>query len=211
MQRIEVRTARLARLARVAAMAWAGPLACASWLMACAGVAVVAHAQAAAPDSAQRPVWRCPGPPVEYTNELSPEQARERGCRVIEAVPVTVVQPPLRSPAAAPVSPAGAAASPAARPQPGAGASRGAETRVDPAAQRARDAEARRILESELRREEDKLAVLRREFNNGEPERRGDERNYARYLERVAEMRAAIARKEVDVAALRREIAKLAP
>jgi hypothetical protein len=144
---------------------------------------------------------------VEYTNELSPDQARDRGCRIIEATPVTVVQPPPRPPAAAPGA---AAAVPAARPQPGAAGAR-AETRVDPAAQRARDADARRILEAELRREEERLATLRREFNNGEPERRGDERNYARYQERVAEMRAAIARKEVDVAALKREIAKLAP
>lgn len=83
--------------------------------------------------------------------------------------------------------------------------------RIDPAAQRARDAEARRILEGELRREEERLATLRREFNNGEPERRGDERNFARYQERVAEMRAAITRKEADIAALRREIAKFAP
>ncbi len=61
----------------------------------------------------------------------------------------------------------------------------------------------------ELRREEQSLAELRKEFNNGEPERRGDERNYQRYLDRVAEMRAALARKEADVAALKRELAKL--
>jgi hypothetical protein len=52
--------------------------------------------------------------------------------------------------------------------------------------------------------------VLQREFNNGEPERRGDERNFQRYLDRVAEMRAAVQRKEADIAAIRREIAKLA-
>jgi hypothetical protein len=43
----------------------------------------------------------------------------------------------------------------------------------------------------------------------GEPERRGDERNFARYAERVAEMKAAIQRKEADIAAIKREIAKL--
>ena len=53
------------------------------------------------------------------------------------------------------------------------------------------------------------LAVLRKDYNNGEPERRGDERNFARYQERVAEMKAAIARKEADVAAIRRELSKL--
>jgi hypothetical protein len=176
----------------------------AGWL----GAAAVAQAQPATPDPSQRPVWRCPGPPVEYTNELTLEQARERGCRVIEAVPVTVMQPPPRAPTSPAATPAGSA--PAARPQPGAAAAR-PEARIDPAAQRSRDAEARRILEAELRREEERLATLRREFNNGEPERRGDERNFARYQERVAEMRASIARKEADVAALRREIAKFPP
>jgi hypothetical protein len=90
-----------------------------------------------------------------------------------------------------------------------AAAARPGETRVDPAAQKARDTDSRRILENELRKEEDALATLKREFNNGEPERRGDERNYARYQERVAEMRAAISRKEADVAAIRRELSKL--
>jgi hypothetical protein len=145
---------------------------------------------------------------VEYTNELTADQARDRACRVIEATPVTVMQPPPRPPAGAPAAAPGAA--PAARPQPANPAAR-PETRIDPAAQRARDAEARRILEAELRRDEERLATLRREFNNGEPERRGDERNYARYQERVAEMRAAITRKEADIAALKREIAKFTP
>jgi len=77
--------------------------------------------------------------------------------------------------------------------------------------QRARDADARRILGDELRREEDKLAALQREYNNGEPERLGSERNYARYQERVAGMRAAIQRKEADIAAIRRELGKLPP
>ena len=104
-----------------------------------------------------------------------------------------------------------------ARPRPAASAPvsasapRPAEAKVDPGAQRARDSDARRILGDELRREEDRLAELRREYNNGEPERRGDERNYQRYLDRVAEMKAALARKEADVAALRRELAKLPP
>src|SRR5262249_11327309 len=68
---------------------------------------------------------------------------------------------------------------------------------------------ARRILGDELRKEEDRLAALQKEYNNGEPERRGDERNYQRYLDRVSEMKAGIARKEADIAALKREIAKL--
>jgi SMC interacting uncharacterized protein involved in chromosome segregation len=102
---------------------------------------------------------------------------------------------------------------PATRPRPAAAASgangRSGEGRVDPADQRARDSDARRILGEELKREEERLAALRSEFNNGQPERRGDERNYQKFIDRVAEMRAAIARKESDIAALKREIAKL--
>ena len=79
----------------------------------------------------------------------------------------------------------------------------------DPAAQRARDIDARRILADELKREEDRLAAMQAEYNNGEPERRGDERNFVRYAERVAELKAALQRKEADIAAIKREIAKL--
>jgi hypothetical protein len=143
-----------------------------------------------------RPVYRCPGPPVLYTDTLTLAEARERGCRSIEGTPVTVVQGRPRAPANAPAA--------SAAPRPG-------DTRVDPAAQRARDSDARRILSDELRREEERLGQMQQEFNKGEPERRGDERNFQRYQERVAEMRAAIARKEADIAAIRREIGKLPP
>jgi hypothetical protein len=145
-------------------------------------------------------VYRCPGNPVLYTDALSPQEARERNCTTIEGAPITIVQTRPRTPPAATTADAG-----------GGAASRPAEARVDPAAQRARDTDARRILNEELRREQGRLAELRREFNNGEPERRGDERNYQRYLDRVAEMRAGIQRKEADVAAIRRELDKLPP
>ena len=154
----------------------------------------------AAAQSTPNVVYRCPGPPVLYTDQLSPEEARDRGCRTIEGATVTIVQ------GTRPRAPGPGAASAAA----GANApGRAADARVDPAAQRARDSDARRILGEELRREEDRLATMQSEFNNGEPERRGDERNYQRYLDRVAEMRSAIQRKEADIAALKRELAKL--
>jgi hypothetical protein len=161
-----------------------------------------------------KPVYRCPGPPVLYTDALTPQEAQSRNCRTIEGAPVTIVQ--ARRPAAAPVSASAPAArsgngSPGAAANGAAGAARSSESRVDPATQRARDSDARRILESELKREEERLATLQREFNNGEPERRGDERNFARYQERVAEMRAGISRKEADIAAIRRELNKLPP
>jgi hypothetical protein len=57
--------------------------------------------------------------------------------------------------------------------------------------------------------EEDKLAALKKEFNNGEPERRGDERNYAKYQERVASMQEDIGRSEKNIEALKRELGNL--
>ena len=160
----------------------------------CAGQAALAQAGT---------VYRCPGPPVLYTDAITADEARERGCRTIEGAPITIIQAPKPRPAAASGIGNGGSA--------GAAASKPGDGRIDPAAQRQRDSDARRILESELRREEDRLASLKREFNNGEPERRGDERNFQNYLDRVAQMRAGVARAEADLAAIKRELAKLAP
>lgn len=181
-----------------------------------AGVGVLLCAAGAWAQEVARPVYRCPGPPVLYTDAISANDARERGCRVIDGAPLTVTQSQRRqAPASAPSgagprppasAPVGAAQ--AVAPTSVSGAQR-PEARVDPAVQRARDAEARRILATELRREEERLEQLKREFNNGEPERRGDERNFALYQQRVAEMRAQIGRKESDIAAIRRELGKL--
>jgi hypothetical protein len=166
------------------------PAACLSLL-----VIVVAAPLSAATQAAT--VYRCPGPPPLYTDQITAQEAKDRNCRTIEGAPVTVMQS---------ARPRGNAALPA----PVASGPRPAESRVDPGDQRARDSDARRILEAELQREEQQLDAMRREFNNGEPERRGDEaRNYQKYLDRVAEMRAGLLRKESDVAAIRRELQKL--
>ena len=157
-------------------------------------VLTVTASGAAMAQDPPKPVYRCPGPPVLYTDALSSAEAREKGCRVIEGAAITVVQSPPRARSN------GAAAASTARP---------GEAKVDPAAQRARDSDARRILAEELKSEEERLAALQKEYNNGEPERRGDERNYQKYTERVADMKAAITRKEADIAALKRELAKL--
>jgi len=81
--------------------------------------------------------------------------------------------------------------------------------RVDTSQQRVRDDDRREILNEELRAEEQKLAEQKREFNNGEPPRNGNERNYAKYQERVGQMREDINRTERNVEALRREIANI--
>jgi len=81
--------------------------------------------------------------------------------------------------------------------------------RVDSQTQRARDGDRRRILEDELAVEQSKLEALRAEYNNGEPERLGSERNYARYQERVARLQADLQRTENNIASLKRELALL--
>ncbi len=142
---------------------------------------------------AQGTVYRCPGPPVLYTDALSAKEAHEKGCRTIEGTPITVVQSPRPRTASAPV----------------AEGARSAEGRVDAQQQRVRDDERRRVLQNELQQAEERLATAQKEFNNGQGERRGDERNYQKYLDRMAELKDSIARYEADVQALKREIAKL--
>ena len=146
------------------------------------------------PVSAQGQVYRCPGNPVLYTDAISPKEAQERGCKTMEGAPITIV-PSLRPR----VSGGGAAPSAAST----------AGAKVDPGVQRNRDGERRAILDAELKKEEKALSELQVEYNSGEPERKGDERNYQKYLDRTAELKASIARKEADIAALKREIGKL--
>ena len=172
-------------------------LAAASLLIAVSPVLLPLAAQA---QQAAREVYRCPGNPVLYTDSLSPKEARDKGCRTLEGAPITVVQSP---------KPAARTGTPVPSTVTNTAATRPADQRVDPNEQKARDTDARRILEGELQREEARLTEMRKEFNNGEPERHGDERNYQKYLDRVAEMKAGIARKEADVAAIKRELSKL--
>ncbi len=166
------------------------------WL-ATALLAGLAHVALAQPSSTI--VYKCPGNHYTSDRELTAKQAADQGCKAIEGTPITVIQGRPPTP-----RPTGGAAPPTS-------ASRPAEARVDPAAQRARDNDSRRILEAELRREEGRLAELRKEYNNGEPERLGSERNYQKYLDRVADLKSSIARKENDVAAIKRELGKLPP
>ena len=137
--------------------------------------------------------YRCPN--NDYKNTISAKEAEKLGCKKLEGAPVTVIQMTKPRP--------GGTARPSRRPPPA------ARRQVDPAAQRARDSDARRILEGELRTEEERLAALKKEYNNGQPERLGNEQNYQKYVDRVGQLNAAIARKEADIAAIRRELQKL--
>lgn len=155
---------------------------------------VAANAAVAQPaPSSDKQVYRCPGNPVMYTDTISAKEAKEKGCKSIEGTPITIV--PSVKPRTSSTSTSTVRSS-------------DGNARVEPADQRARDDDRRRILEEELRKEEESLSALKAEYNNGEPDRRGDEKNYQKYLDRTAELKANIARKEADVAALRRELGR---
>lgn len=150
--------------------------------------AAQAHAQ-----SASR-IWRCGN---TYTN--SEADARAHGCKLVEGGNVTVVEgTKVNNPAPAPVRVATSVAG-----APGA-------PRIDANEQKARDTEARGILEAELKKAQSRQAELLREYNNGEPEKLGPEtRNYQKYLDRVADLKASIARNENDIAGIQRELGRL--
>jgi len=149
------------------------------------------------PAQAQERVWRCGN---EYTNNAA--DAQRRGCKVMEGGNVTVVQNP-RPAGAAGASGGGGGGGASVRPPAG-------SPRVEGSDQRARDGEARSVLQSELRKAESRQAELLKEYNNGEPEKQGSEaRNYQKYLDRVADMKAQMARNESDIAGIRREIGRL--
>jgi hypothetical protein len=149
--------------------------------------ALLAFAAAA---SAQTSIWRCGN---TYTNDKSEAQAK--GCKLVEGGNVTVVQGTRVNSGAKTVA---TTAQGSAGPQ-----------RVESGEQRARDAEARSILEAELKKAETRRADLAREYNNGEPEKMGPEhKNYQKYLDRTAELKASLERVDLDIAGLKRELAR---
>jgi hypothetical protein len=157
----------------------------------------------AIPASAQSVVYRC----VDKEGRVLYTDTNTGNCKVVDSIVSGAISSPAPTRAPAANSSvtmrqgAGRAAPPAASPA--------AFPRVDNATQRARDDDRREILNEELRAEEKKLADLKRVFNNGEPERQGNEKNYAKYQERVAQMRDDIGRAEKNVEALKREIANI--
>ncbi|MEO8312980.1 MAG: hypothetical protein ABI520_17550 [Caldimonas sp.] len=157
---------------------------------------VVAWPAAAQSADGTGAMYRCPG--NDYNNTITASEAEKLRCKKVENAAVTVIQ-------SAPGS-ASAASAPPARPP---AAIAEPMSAADSAALRTRASNARRSLEGRLKSEEGRLSVLEKEFNGGEPERRIDEFDFQKYLDRVARMRSAISRKQIEIAELRREIDKL--
>jgi hypothetical protein len=130
---------------------------------------------------------------------------RKGSCKLLD-LPGAITSPPKKPASAA--SGASSGASSSAQPR-ATTASPADFPRVDNAAQKARDSDRRQILQDELKNEQQKLADLKKEFNDGQPERHGNERNYAKYLERVEQMKENLGRMERNVEALKREIANI--
>lgn len=147
---------------------------------------------------AQSRIYRCGN---TYTNDAA--LAQSQGCKLMEGGNVTVVEGTrVVGNAPAPATTGGGVKVAAA-----AQSSGNPGQRVDTGDQRARDADARLILEAELKKAEARQAELTREYNKGEPEKLGPEhRNHQKYLDRVAELKASIARNENDIAGIRREL-----
>ena len=158
-----------------------------------AAFAFVADAQA------QARIWRCGN--SNYTNDEA--QAKANGCKLVEGGNVTVVQGTKVNGAGK--DSAGKDVRVATAPQ----SSGNTGQKVDSADQKARDSEARSILEAELKKAETRQGELVKEYNNGEPEMLGPEhRNHQKYLDRTAELKAAIDRNEKDIAGLKRELGR---
>lgn len=142
---------------------------------------------------AQSRIYRCGN---TYTNNAA--EAVAKGCKLMEGGNITIVE-------------GTRVASPVVRVASVAQSAAGPGQRVDADDQRARDADARLILETEIRKAEARLATLVKEYNNGEPEMLGPEhRNRQKYLDRVAELKASIARTESDIAGIKRELGRVA-
>jgi len=130
--------------------------------------------------------YQCPG--AVFTNTITAKEAEAKGCKAMVIQQPTTIPAPKIRPATA--SPGGAA------------------SRVDAQEQKARDSDARKILQDELIKAQAQLDALQKEYNNGQPERQGDEKNYQKYLDRTADLKAQIARTESDINAITRELAK---
>jgi hypothetical protein len=164
------------------------------------GILLMSANYAAAQNKA---VYRCP--PVDKITHFTDNKAEadSKGCSLMTGGNVTVVQG-TRVGGAEPVRVASVTPK-ASTPS----NSNSNSPRNDSAEQKTRDSDSRGILESELKKAEAKQAELLKEYNNGEPDRNALEiKNPQRYADRVAELKANIARNDSDIAGIKRELGR---
>ena len=168
------------------------------FLMQCSlGILLLSANYAAAQNKA---VYRCP--PIDKITHFTDNkaEAENKGCSLMTGGNVTVVQgtrvggvEPVRVASVTPKTTTTSSNSP----------------RNDSAEQKTRDSDSRSILEAELKKAEAKQAELLKEYNNGEPDRNAlDIKNPQRYVDRLAEMKANIARNDSDITGIKRELGR---
>ena len=135
-------------------------------------------------------IWRCIDPSGKTHVTNVKEETTGKDCKVIQTQRVTVVPPQAPAPKAAAKSPAGF---PKESP----------EQRAS-----ARDRQ-RTTLESELASEEALLAKAKAELAEQESIRTGDERNYAKVLERLQKYKDNVELHAKNAEELRKELGKL--
>ena len=144
---------------------------------------------AAAPALAQtetQTIWSCKDKDGRTSMTNLKEDTAGKDCRIVQQQRVTVV------PAVKP-----AAKSPAGFPR---------ESASERAASKTKQ---RETIEKELTQEESMLADARRKLSEQEAIRSGDEKNYARVLERLRPYKDAVEVHEKNVEALKRELSNL--
>ena len=147
-------------------------------------MATTAHAQ----NGSVTEIWKCRGADGRWTYTNDRREAEKLKCEVVTRQ-INVAPPP------APRS------APAPRP--------GAFPRESAAERERRASSSREILERELTTEEAALAKAREDLQAQESVRYGDERNYARVIERLQPYKDSVETHEKNIQALKRELNNL--
>lgn len=148
---------------------------------------------------ARAEVYRC-NEDGEIVFSNSPASARQKNCVRVKA------PAPVRSQLPRDESVRLSRPAPSENLRPTSSPSPNAFPKVDASTQKFRDNDRAAILDEERRKESSVVADLKREFNNGAPERRAEERDQQKYLERVEKLRQGISRAEANVKSLEREL-----
>ena len=148
----------------------------------------VVPALAAAQATEEITIWSCRDKDGRTHVTNLKEDTAGMDCRIVQQTRVQVVPSPEK------------AAKPAAKPPPTAFPKEDSQARAS-----ARERQ-REILERELKQEEELLAKARKELEEQEAVRYGDERNYARVLERLQKYKDAVELHEKNVESLKREL-----
>lgn len=123
----------------------------------------------------------------DFGNRTFTNVGNLKNCKKLDVNPISTI-PATKAPKSAPAAP-----TPADFPK------------IDANTQKDRDATRRQLIDSELRREQERLAELQKEYNNGNPERQGNEKNYQKYLDRVERLKQDIQRSTANIQELQRE------